>query len=95
MHKNLKGIEKTVFGRGSFNQLGEIIAPYRSENNHYMVFFVDNYFKGKELESRLPALPEDLIYFIVEGGFELLWRVEHEILLLIHVESIKDMSEIG
>lgn len=38
---------------------------------------------------------EDLIYFIVEGGFELLWRVEHEILLLIHVESIEDMSEIG
>ena len=38
---------------------------------------------------------EDLIYFIVEGGFELLWRVEHEILLLIHVESIENMSEIG
>jgi 3-deoxy-alpha-D-manno-octulosonate 8-oxidase len=64
MHKNFKGIEKTVFGRGSFNQLGDIIAPVRSENNHYMVFFVDNYFKGKDLENRLPAQPEDLVYFI-------------------------------
>jgi 3-deoxy-alpha-D-manno-octulosonate 8-oxidase len=53
MHKNFKGIEKTVFGRGSFSQLGEIIAPHRSENNGYMVFIVDNYFKGKELRKPL------------------------------------------
>lgn len=64
MHKNFKGIEKTVFGRGSFNQLGDIIAPHRRENNRYMVFIVDNYFKGKDLESRLPLLPEDTVYFI-------------------------------
>ena len=25
MHKNFKGIEKTVFGRGSFSQLGDIL----------------------------------------------------------------------
>ena len=38
MHKNFKSIEKTVFGRGSFGQLAEIIAPKRSENNKYFVF---------------------------------------------------------
>ena len=64
MHKNFKGIEKTVFGRGSFSQLGEIIAPHRSQNNGYMVFLVDNYFKNKDLAQRLPLLPEDTVYFI-------------------------------
>jgi 3-deoxy-alpha-D-manno-octulosonate 8-oxidase len=64
MHKNFKGIEKTVFGRGSFNQLDDILTPHRSENQGYFVFLVDNYFKGKELESRVPAGHDDLVYFI-------------------------------
>ena len=63
-HKNFKSIEKTVFGRGSFNQLDEIIAPKRNDNNKYFVFIVDNYFKGKDLENRLQNKSEDTVYFI-------------------------------
>lgn len=63
-HKNFKSIEKTVFGRGSFNQLDEILEPKRNLNNAYMVFIVDHYFKGKELENRLPIHEGDLVYFI-------------------------------
>ena len=55
IHKNFKGIEKTVYGRGSFDQLADILAPHRTENNGYFVFLVDNYFKGKPLESRVPG----------------------------------------
>lgn len=64
MHKNFKGIEKTVFGRGSFHQLDDILAPRRSENQQYFVFVVDNYFKGKDLEYNIPNRLEDLVYFI-------------------------------
>lgn len=64
MHKNFKNIEKTVYGRGSFNQLDEIIAPIRKENDGFFVFVVDNYFKGKELENRIPLKEKDVIYFI-------------------------------
>jgi len=63
-HKNFKSIEKTVFGRGSFAQLAEIVAPIRERNQHYFVYIVDNYFKGKALESQLQQLPEDVVYFI-------------------------------
>lgn len=63
-HKNFKSIEKTVFGRGSFAQLAEIVAPIRERNQQYFVYVVDHYFKGKALESQLQAQPEDLIYFI-------------------------------
>lgn len=64
MHKNFKGIEKTVFGHGSFNQLDEILAEHRHENDKFMLFVVDKYFKDKPLASRIPAKPEDSVVFI-------------------------------
>ena len=53
MHKNFKNIDKTVFGRGCFDMLDEIIAPERRNNKGFFLFVVDNYFKGKELENEL------------------------------------------
>jgi len=64
MHKNFKGIEKTVFGHGSFNQLGEILAEHRHENAKFMLFVVDKYFKDKPLAKRIPARPEDSVVYI-------------------------------
>jgi 3-deoxy-alpha-D-manno-octulosonate 8-oxidase len=64
MHNNFKNIEKIVFGRGSFNQMGDIIDPIRERNDKFFVFVVDNYFKGKELADRIPARLEDVVYFI-------------------------------
>jgi 3-deoxy-alpha-D-manno-octulosonate 8-oxidase len=64
MHKNFKGIEKTVFGRGSFSQLGDILSEHRNDNAKFMVFLVDMYFKGKPLASQIPAKPEDVVMFI-------------------------------
>ena len=64
MHKNFKGIEKTVFGRGSFNQLGDILNERRNDNDKFMLFVVDNYFKGKDLEKKIPAQKEDIVKFI-------------------------------
>lgn len=64
MHKNFKNIEKVVFGRGSFNTMDGIIEPVRESNDHFFLFIVDNYFKGKELEQRIPAKASDVIKFI-------------------------------
>lgn len=62
MHKNFKGIEKTVFGRGSYAQLGSIVDERRHENDHFALFLVDNYFKGKNLT--IPAKPEDIVTYM-------------------------------
>ncbi len=70
MFKNIKNIDKIVFGTGSFDQLEEIIKPKRSENKKYFVFLVDDYFKGKYLEKRIPALNEDVVEFIFTGKDE-------------------------
>ena len=64
MNKNFKGVEKTVYGRGSFNQLGDILNERRHENDKFMLFVVDAYFKGKDLEKRIPSKPEDVVRFI-------------------------------
>lgn len=64
MHKNFKSIDKTVFGRGSFNQLAQIIEPKRNLNNKYFVYVVDYYFKEKSLSNRLQQQTADLIFFI-------------------------------
>src|SRR5438105_2179090 len=64
MHKNFKGIEKTVFGRGSFSQLGDIAEERRNENDKFMLYVVDNYFKGKDLEKKIPAKAADTVVFI-------------------------------
>lgn len=64
MHKNFKNIDKVVFGRGSFQMLDEILAGERNENDGFMLFIVDQYFKGKALEGQLPVTAKDIVKFI-------------------------------
>lgn len=70
MHKNFKGIEKTVFGRGSFGQLGGIVEEQRKSPNDFMLYLVDAYFKGHELEKRIPAKTQDIVRFIDVDPYE-------------------------
>jgi 3-deoxy-alpha-D-manno-octulosonate 8-oxidase len=58
--RNLKLVDFVVFGRGSFNQLDEILAPHRQEGKP-MVFLLDQFFEGKPLASRIPLRGNDKI----------------------------------
>ena len=60
--RNFKMIGYVVFGRGSFDQLDEIIAPHRKSEDP-MIFLVDHYFEGKPLAGRVPAKGRDKILF--------------------------------
>jgi 3-deoxy-alpha-D-manno-octulosonate 8-oxidase len=62
LHKNFKNIEKVVYGRGSFNEMESILA--KQSDHGFFVFLVDHYFKGKELEGRIPASSRDIVRFI-------------------------------
>ena len=68
-HINFNNIGKICYGRGSFNQLGEILQPKRNENEGFMVFLVDDYFEGKELAKNLPMESNDMVYYI-DGSHE-------------------------
>lgn len=64
MHKNFKNIEKVVFGRGSFDMMDSILSERRTDNARFILFIVDDFFRGKELERRLPLRDEDVVRFI-------------------------------
>lgn len=51
-----------VYGRGSFNQLDEILVPHRHDNAP-MIFLVDHFFENKPLTDCIPAKGNDKIIF--------------------------------
>lgn len=61
--KNLKLVDYVVYGRGAFNQLDEILAPQR-KGDYPMIFFLDHYFIGKPLASRIPLRGKDKIVYV-------------------------------
>ena len=60
--RNFKMVSYVVYGRGSFNQLDEILAPQR-KGDAPMVFLVDHFFEGKSLPNRIPLRGKDKIVF--------------------------------
>ena len=61
--RNFKMVDYVVYGRGSFDQLDEIIEPKR-KNGSPMIFLVDHFFEGKPLAGRVPVKERDKIIFI-------------------------------
>jgi 3-deoxy-alpha-D-manno-octulosonate 8-oxidase len=60
MFRNFSIVPNIMFGRGSFNQLSDIIKPHRITADSYFVFVLDDVFVGKPLEGRLPLQGSDL-----------------------------------
>jgi len=60
--RNFKMVDYVVYGRGSFNQLDEILAPNR-KGDAPMIFLVDHFFEGKPLVQRIPVTGKDKIVF--------------------------------
>jgi len=60
--RNFKMIGYVVYGRGSFNQLDEILQPRRQQGRP-MIFLVDHFFENRELISRIPLRGNDKIIF--------------------------------
>src|ERR1700733_10766805 len=67
--RNFKMVGYVVYGRGSFNQLDEILAPHRSQNAP-MIFLVDHFFSsasaeaGNSLLKRIPIRGNDRMIFV-------------------------------
>ena len=60
--RNLKMVNYVVYGRGSFNQLDDILAKHR-KNDAPMIFLVDHFFECKSLVNRIPLRGNDKIIF--------------------------------
>jgi 3-deoxy-alpha-D-manno-octulosonate 8-oxidase len=60
--RNFKMVSYVVYGRGSFNQLDEILAPQR-KGEAPMIFLVDHFFEGNPLLNRIPLRGRDKVIF--------------------------------
>jgi 3-deoxy-alpha-D-manno-octulosonate 8-oxidase len=60
--RNFKMVGYVVYGRGSFNQLNEILAPQRKAGAP-MIFLLDHFFAGQPLEQRIPLQGNDKIVY--------------------------------
>ena len=60
--RNFKMVDYVVYGRGSFNQLDDILKPRRKDDLP-MIFLVDHFFEGRELVNRVPVRGSDKIIF--------------------------------
>ena len=58
--RNFKMVSYVVYGRGSFNQLDEILQPNRKPDKP-MIFLVDHYFESRPLLNRIPLRERDKI----------------------------------
>lgn len=58
--RNFKMIGYVIYGRGSFNQLDEILSPQR-KGDAPMIFLADHFFDGKPLLERIPVRGKDRI----------------------------------
>lgn len=65
IYKNYPMVSRVVFGRGSFNQLDEILASKRKGRNAPFIFYVDDVFKGNHwLTSRITLSYKDKIIYV-------------------------------
>ena len=63
--KNYPMVSRVVFGRGSFNQLGDILAPKRLNAKAPFVFLVDDVFESNAwLTARIPIAYNDEILYV-------------------------------
>lgn len=64
-YKNFPMVSRVVFGRGSFNQLEEILSPKRLNTKAPFIYFVDDVFKGNAwLTSRIPLSYDDKLIYV-------------------------------
>ncbi|MBM1107840.1 iron-containing alcohol dehydrogenase [Aurantibacter crassamenti] len=63
-HRNFPQVPKVIFGKGCFNQLGEILLPQRKHADAPFIFLVDDVFKNTELAKKIPLLFNDELIFV-------------------------------
>jgi 3-deoxy-alpha-D-manno-octulosonate 8-oxidase len=56
-------VDYVIYGRGSFDQLDEILAP-RRKSGAPMIFLVDHFFEKKPLIDRIPLHGKDKVIYI-------------------------------
>jgi 3-deoxy-alpha-D-manno-octulosonate 8-oxidase len=60
----IKSVPKCLFGKGSFNQLSDLLEEIRTNSDSWFVFLADDFFKDKPLAKRIPLKGDDFIIWV-------------------------------
>ena len=63
-YRNFPMVPRVVFGRGCFQQLGDILMPKRRHAEAPIIFLVDDVFEGAALATQIPCIFNDQIIYI-------------------------------
>ena len=64
MFRNFKLVSRMVFGRGCFNQLGDILEDQIAQEDGFMVFLLDDVFSDHKLKQDVPLKERDLLVLV-------------------------------
>ena len=64
VYRNFPMVPRVVFGRDSFDQLGDILMTKRAHSDAPFIFLVDDVFEGENLVERIPLIFNDQIIFV-------------------------------
>lgn len=96
IYKNFPMVSRVVFGRGSFNQLEDVLAPKRLNVDAPFIFLVDDVFKSNTwLTSRIPKAYSDEIVFISAAEEPKTAQVDHLVEQIILNHRAKPSGIIG
>lgn len=78
MARNMKMVLNTLFGRGTFNQLDEILNTRRKSSAiKNIVFLIDDVFKDNDkIKSRIPNMQDDLLLWVNVDNEPATWQVD-------------------
>jgi 3-deoxy-alpha-D-manno-octulosonate 8-oxidase len=64
MFRIITSVPKCLFGKGSFNQLSDLLKEKRTNSDSYFVFLVDDFFKDKSFAERIPLKENDQLIWV-------------------------------
>jgi 3-deoxy-alpha-D-manno-octulosonate 8-oxidase len=64
MFRNFRIVPNIIFGRGCFNQMDDVLSNKRSGSDSYVIFVLDDVFKGGKLEGRIPLRGNDYLLHV-------------------------------
>jgi len=87
--KNTKNVHYYLFGKGAINRLEEVLRK------GYRVYFIDHFFKNKELINKLPIQNEDEIIFVDTTEEPTTDKIDEYKEYLVKINKIKPSTIIG
>lgn len=64
MYRNAKNVGYYMIGKGALSQLEKLMTPHRAAHDGSVVYFIDHFFKGRDLHDRLPVQQRDQVVYV-------------------------------